>query len=90
MKPFLITCYASPDLDGVASVISYAEFLEKTGKKAIAGIFGQPHDEAKYMLDRFEFEYPKQLNNTSIFEKIVLVDSSDLNGLEGNILPERP
>lgn len=89
MKPFLITCYVNPDLDGVAGIISYAEYFEKIGKKAIAGIFGQPHDEAKYILDRFGFEYPKQLNNTSAFEKIVLVDSSDLNGLEGNIPPEK-
>lgn len=89
MKPILITCYVNPDLDGVAGIIGYAEFLEKTGKKVVAGIFGNPHDEVKYILDRFGFTYLKQINNTDNFDQIVLVDASDLNGLEGNVPPEK-
>lgn len=89
MKPILITCYVNPDLDGVASAIAYGEFLQKKGLNITVGILGNPHDEAKYILDLFGFEYPHLIINTDNFDKVILVDSSDLNGLEGKILPEK-
>lgn len=89
MKPILITGYVNPDLDGVAGAIAYGEFLQKTGKNAVVGIVGEPHDEAKYILDRFGFEYPQKIENADNFDEVVLVDASDLNGLEGKIAPEK-
>lgn len=89
MKPILITCYVNPDLDGVAGAIAYAEFLQKTGKKAIAGIIGEPHDEAKYVLDRFSLTYPVIISNADDFSEVILVDASDLNGLEGKVSPDK-
>jgi manganese-dependent inorganic pyrophosphatase len=85
MKPILITCYVNPDLDGVAGALAYCEFLQKTGRDSVAGIIGEPHDEAKYILDRFGLAYPSAIENTDNFDQVILVDASDLNGLEGRI-----
>ncbi|MCR4280223.1 MAG: DHH family phosphoesterase, partial [Candidatus Komeilibacteria bacterium] len=89
MKPVLITCYVNPDLDGVAGAIGYAEFLSKIGKNCEAGIMGEPHAEAKYIFDRFGFNYPKSLLNGDDYDELIIVDASDLNGLEGNIAPTK-
>lgn len=89
MKPILITCYVNPDLDGVAGALAYGEFLQKTGRESATGIIGEPHDEAKYILDRYNIPYPQTIINADNFEEVILVDASDLNGLEGNIAPEK-
>ncbi|MCX6797891.1 MAG: DHH family phosphoesterase [Candidatus Falkowbacteria bacterium] len=89
MKPILITGYVNPDLDGTAGMIGYAEFLSKTGKNTVAGVIGEPHEEAKYILDRFNIPYPLLLANANDYDEIVLVDASDLNGLEGKIDPNK-
>lgn len=89
MKPILVTCYVNPDLDGVAGAIGYAEFLTKTGAVCEIGIIGEPHDEAKYILNRFGLPYPKSIPNTDNYDQVIIVDASDLNGLEGKIAPEK-
>lgn len=89
MNQILVTSYTNPDLDGIAGIIAYGEFLHKINKKVVVGIFGEPHDEAKYILDRFSFEYPKKLNSTEDFNQVILVDASDLKGLDNNIPPEK-
>lgn len=89
MKPILVTSYVNPDLDGIAGVIAYAEFLQKRGKNTVVGIIGEPHDEAKYILDHFGFEYPPMIPNADNFDEVILVDASDLIGLEGKIAAEK-
>lgn len=89
MKPILVTSYVNPDLDGVAGAIGYAEFLQKSGTSAVVGIIGEPHDEARYMLDRFGFRYPPLIQNANDYDDVILVDASDLNGLEGKVVPEK-
>lgn len=85
MKPKLITCYVNPDLDGVAGCIAYREYLEKVGQNVVVGILGNIHDEAKYILNRFGFVNPNIIDNSNDFDEIILVDASDINGLEGKI-----
>ncbi|MFA6424035.1 MAG: DHHA2 domain-containing protein [Candidatus Magasanikbacteria bacterium] len=89
MKPILVTCYVDPDLDGTAGVVAYSEYLNKTGVGALAGVIGIPHDEAKYVLDRFNIKYPNSIFGGDDFDKIILVDCSDLNGLNGKVEPEK-
>lgn len=89
MKPILITAYVSPDLDGVAGIIAYSEFLNKTGRSAVAGLIGQAHDEAKYVLKRFHIPSPLSITDTSDYEQVILVDASELSGLAGKIAPEK-
>jgi len=89
MKPILVTCYVNPDLDGVAGAIAYGEFLQKIGKTIFVGIIGELHDEVKYIFDRFDFEYPSIIESADNYDEVILVDASDLNGLEGKIAPEK-
>ena len=88
-KSILVTSYLDPDLDGTAGIIAYAEFLNKTGSQALPGIIGTPHEEARYVLDRFGFEYPDSVENSDDFENVILVDCSDLDSLGGKISPEK-
>jgi len=87
MTPILITCYVNPDLDGVAGVMGYAEFLSKSGQDVVAGIIGAPHDEAEYILDRFHIKHPLSLPDADGYSQVILVDSSELSGLDGKIAP---
>ncbi len=48
MEQILITSYINPDIDGIACMIAYSEFLNKLGQNTICGILGVPQDEAKY------------------------------------------
>lgn len=89
MKPILITGYVNPDLDAVAGTIAYCEFLNKTGRNAKVGIIGEPHDEAKYILDKYNFEYPQSIPNADNFDEVILIDASDLIGIEGKIGPDK-
>lgn len=84
----LVTCYANPDLDGVASAIAYAELLHGLSRNARAGILGEPQVEAQYIFDRFELSPFPRVSGAEGFEAVILVDASDLNGLEGKIPAE--
>lgn len=89
MKQILITGYVNPDLDAVAGTIAYSEFLNKIGRDSMVGLIGEPHDEAKYILDNYNILYPKIISNADDFDEVVLVDASDLIGIEGKIAPEK-
>lgn len=89
MHPTLVTSYPNPDLDAVAGVIAYAEFLQKTGKHAVAGVIGEPHDEAKYVLDRFAITHPQVMPDKSGYDEVVLVDASDVGDLGGKVALEK-
>lgn len=88
-KPILITSYENPDLDAVACAISYNEFLQKIGKDSVVRIFGEPHDEARYVLDRFGIEYPLSIENPDSFDEVILVDVSDIKSIDGKISLEK-
>ncbi len=89
MNPLLVTSYVNPDLDGTACAIAYAEFLKKNGQEAIAGVIGEPHVEAKYLLNRLGMPIPQELKDASGFDQIILVDVSAPKDLEGRVLLER-
>lgn len=89
MQPVLVTSYVNPDLDGVACMVAYAEFLQKTGTDAVAGIIGEPHVEAVYLLDRFGIPHPAHIPDAQGVERIVLVDASDPVDLEGAVPSDR-
>ncbi len=85
MKPILITSYVNPDLDGVAGIVAYAEFLQKTERLATVGILGQPHEEAEYVLKRFNIPFPSVVSDSSDYDEVVLVDTSEPQALHGHI-----
>ena len=89
MKPILVTSYVVPDLDGTACAIAYAEFLNKQGTEALAGIIGGLHSEASYVLERCSgAPKPLFLKDARGYERVVLVDTSNLSMFEGKISPE--
>jgi inorganic pyrophosphatase/exopolyphosphatase len=89
MKTTLVTAYTNPDLDGLACVYGYAEYLIKTGRQVIAGIIGKPHVEAEYILERFKIPKPQSILNSDGYDQIILVDVSNLDGLNGSIEPDK-
>jgi len=84
MRPTIITCYQSPDLDGFAGVLAYAEFLNKTGQSTIPVFFAPPRVEALHLISRFNIEYPAK-PIISKDDEFILVDASDVAGLSKEI-----
>ncbi len=89
MKPILITCYVNPDIDGVAGAFAYAEFLMNAGKTCEMRVIGEVHEEARYVLDRFNIQRPIVIPNADAYNEVIIIDASDLHGLEGKIAPEK-
>lgn len=83
----VVTSYIEPDLDGYACSVGYAEFLNKTGTPAVVRIFGTPHIEARYLIEKFGFEFVEDKNAS--LEKVILVDASELRNLNDFIKPEQ-
>jgi len=89
MKPILITFGLRPDLDALACAIAYAELLNAQGKAAVVATTGEAHEEAKYVFDRFGIKYPELLENADGYDEIILVDKSDMMGIEDKVSPEK-
>lgn len=86
----LVTPYKNPDLDGIACAFGYAEFLCKNNKNAVAGVFGNPHIEAQFVLDKFNIpalENAEKIVNS--VDGIIIVDASDMRGLSDKIDPKK-
>lgn len=90
MKKILITSYTNPDVDGVSCAFAYAELLQKEGYDAVAGIFGSPHPEAQFVLNKFNID---DIANAELllsdYQEVIFVDSSDLDTLPSPIRPEQ-
>jgi manganese-dependent inorganic pyrophosphatase len=83
MGKILITAKINPDLDGVACAYAYAVFLNSVDKENeyTAGIYGQPFIEARYLLDKFNIKEGLVFNPKTEFDKFILVDASELDGM---------
>lgn len=89
MSQILVTGYVNPDLDAIACAVAYVEFLQKTGTDAVAGIIGEPQEEARFICNRFDINYPQCIQNVDDYSQVILVDTSELAGLEGKVPPEK-
>jgi len=86
MGKILVTTYTNPDLDGVACAIAYSELLNKTGKAAAAGIFGEINDETRLVIKKFRIRHPSKGSELiDDAKEIVLVDVSSAFGLSEKI-----
>lgn len=85
----LVTTYINPDLDGFSAAIAYAEFLNKTGKPAQTGFFGEYQPEVKFTAQKFGIGLPASLDNPEDFDQIILVDVSDLKRLDKRLDPQK-
>lgn len=81
----LVTGYIDPDLDSLACTYAYAYFLRKKGEMAVASISGKHHEEAEHVLREYGIGFEVKTFNPEDFEKIVLVDASDLEAIDNKI-----
>lgn len=80
----LVTSYPTPDIDGIACIVAYSEFLDKQGKQTIGASFGEPDPEAEYLLDELDITVPegeKYLENSDV----ILTDASFPDGVSDKI-----
>lgn len=80
MAEILVTAQIGPDLDGLACLYAYSRLLKRQGFDVVGGVFGDPHVEGRYLIERFG------ISNLSYsppepFKKFILVDASDLAGM---------
>ena len=88
-KEILVTGYVNPDLDGVACILAYADFLNKTSQKAIPSIPGKHHEETDHVLKEYGLKFDIKEYSSKDFQQIILVDSSDLDGIDKRIDPKK-
>ena len=84
MNDILITSYENPDLDGYACAYAYAEYLQKMGIHANAGIFGKHDRETTFVLEKFQIKRLPQAEKLT-WNKVILVDTSDIHGMSSQI-----
>ena len=88
MKPILVTSYITPDLDGAACCHRVRGFFEYERHGGGRGHYGRiPPRSGTYWSAREHHAH--FLTDAHGYERIVLVDTSNLSMFEGNILPER-
>lgn len=84
----LVIPYSNPDLDGTACAEAYAEYLNKQGENAKAAVFGTPHREAQYVLEKIREQPENAANLIEDAEDVIIVDASDLRGISDKVDPE--
>lgn len=88
MENVYIFGHKNPDTDSVTSAIAL-EYLKKiTGLPCEARVLGMINDETKYILDRFNFEYPKYLQDVKLqisdimyHKDLMIYDTSSIEDL---------
>ncbi|AKM82187.1 TPA: hypothetical protein DD449_03715 [Candidatus Berkelbacteria bacterium] len=85
----LVTGYINPDLDGFACIFAYSYYFNQLGMKAVPSVSGRHHDEADHVLMEYGLNFNIKEENPEYFDEIILVDSSDLDGIDKRINPEK-
>ena len=88
-KEILVTGYVNPDLDSLSCILAYSDFLNKIGKSAIPSISGKYHEEAGHVIKEYNIKINVEEHSPKDFEKIILVDASDTDGIDRRIDPEK-
>lgn len=79
----IITSYIDPDLDGVACLYAYAEYLNKRGVCTKAMISGTPYIEATWLLKKLKINLPQLIIQSG--DTVVLTDTSDPDDIDPKI-----
>jgi manganese-dependent inorganic pyrophosphatase len=87
MHKLLVTSYLNPDLDGIACMRAYAEYLQIKGQHAIPAFFGTPQRDAEYVIKEFSIGGLLQ-GHAHLASQIILVDASDASRLPPEIHPD--
>ncbi len=85
-NPIKIFGHQVPDTDTVVSAIVYAWYFNEVLKKpAKAYVLGDVNKETQYVLDRFKSETPEFLDVITKEDKIVIVDTNNVNELPPDV-----
>lgn len=71
-----ITGHKNPDSDTVGASIAYADLLKKLGYDACPVVLGKINLESQYILDAAQIEVPRELNDAT-GKNMILVDHSE-------------
>jgi manganese-dependent inorganic pyrophosphatase len=69
--------HRNPDTDTICSAIAYQDLLEKKNIKAKAFALGELNNETKFVLNKFQIEFPEVINNLPKNSEIILVDHNE-------------
>ncbi len=85
----IVTSYDCPDIDGIACMIAYSEFLNASGMPAKAVYYGDIGLEVKFV-QQFTGYFPveKHSGEYGPDDRFVLVDTADPEAMEPTISPE--
>ena len=86
--PVAITAKIHPDIDAVAGIIAYQEYLTKQGQKSEIFFYQEPQIEACYILNKLNFNIVQKRGDKK--KPVILVDSSpdSLKNMPEFIKPE--
>ena len=70
------TSYYEPDIDGVASMYAYSEYLNKRNKKCDYFVYGKPKKEVEIISEMFNIPI-KGTNAIRINQDIIILDAND-------------
>ncbi len=77
MNKMLVTTYINPDMDGVASVLSLAYILNKSGQSVEPLLYGDPQPSVKYLIDKLGYKLPfGSIDDNNRWEQYAIVDTS--------------
>lgn len=78
MTKYLVFGHKNPDTDTIASAITMAYFLEKSGEEAEPVALGTPNDETQFALETFNCEAPRVIEaiNGEV-DHVALVDHNE-------------
>jgi len=85
----IITSYINPDLDGLACMVAYRDFLSYQKVDAVVAISGRPQKEAEFVFNELNLPWPEYFDKVFINnnEKIILVDVANKLVLDKKIDP---
>jgi len=82
MSNLKVIGHINPDTDSTVSPIVYAWFLNEYKQiSAKPYLSGEPNKEALYVLNKFQFEKPEILTSFNEDDKLVLIDTNNLDEL---------
>ena len=83
----VVTTYINPDMDGIALMYAYVEFLMKKGEKASCYFEGTMKKEAEIVLNRFNIKLDS-INKIEDDDQIILVDTNYISEISKEIKKE--
>ncbi|MCK8828370.1 manganese-dependent inorganic pyrophosphatase [Natroniella acetigena] len=69
--------HQNPDTDSICAAITYANLKQELGKEVEAIRIGKVNSETEFVLDKFDIEAPRLVEEVSADDEIILVDHNE-------------